>query len=856
MPSRGPGSRRRRLRAAATLALACSALGIGARPSLAAGTSPQVVISAGWQGISQSAGQWVPVTVTVRGGSQDINGELVLTSVGGGTGQGGQNCVTVTFQGGSGQSCSGGGGPVYGCSGPQCPSGGGPPLISRIPVVISAGVIKHYTLDVIASGQTLHAEVVAGSAPVAKADLPLPASSDAQRIAVVSDASGGLLDVIGGLHLMGSPTSEVVTIPAAKLPVNAFDLQSFAAIVLDQASTEPLSPAQRSALELYVRGGGGLVVAGGAGVRATIAGLPASLLPATVGPTVDAVALPTLVSLLESPALASPVPVTVLSPAEGAIVSVRDGSQPLVVELTLGRGRVVMVAVDPAAEPIVSWPGRAPLLRQLLGRVLPQPVGLGKGAVVQTSVDGLPFNSASGMVQPLTDIAALQLPSSNLFGIVLLGYAILAGPASFLVLGRMRRRDLMWVTIPLLAGAVGGAVYLTGLGTRDAGATLSEVRVLTLGGGAGSAALLETYDGLFVGRGGSFTLQEQGQPSIAGLSAADLGDTSGSLSVVQGSPIQLQLRDAGSASLHGFSSAAYRELGGGFVTDLHTAGDRIKGTVVNHLGVPLRSVRVVGNGSSVDVGGLADGATAKVDLPASFNSNFAGPFGPGGPGVVPASASAGDRDRRRGQEVLDALAGSGLGGPVGAVEPELIGIAATPLLGPTSAGNGVSVDTVDAVVLPLNPLVSESGPATGRIIDVVTGSSAGFGGPAAGPGAPLFLGRGGSETFEFNVGPGRSGPAQLSVRCGAGGPPQGCQLFQNAGGPGTPAPPNLEAFQVTSGTWQALPPGDPAKPIAVGDVAQFLNADGVMLVRLRETEDATVFVSGQLILTSGTGTGT
>ena len=57
---------------------------------------------------------------------------------------------------------------------------------------------------------------------------------------------------------------------------------------------------------------------------------------------------------------------------------------------------------------------------------------------------------AASMIQALSNLPSLEVPPAELLLAVLVGYILLIGPISYLVLRRLDRRELAWVTAPLL----------------------------------------------------------------------------------------------------------------------------------------------------------------------------------------------------------------------------------------------------------------------------------------------------------------------------------------------------------------------------------------------------------------------
>ena len=206
-------------------------------------------------------------------------------------------------------------------------------------------------------------------------------------------------------------------------------------LVLDGIDTGRFTPAQRTALETWIQQGGQLLVTGGAGWQQTTAPL-ADLLPVSpqASRTVDD--LPALSAWAARPFRdAGPYLLTAGTLTSGESLLQSDGI-PLLARRSLGRGDVFFLALDPAAPPLVDWDGSAELWN-----------------LVAASAPPLPFY-ATGVKQAYAarravgTLANLVLPSVWGVALFLAVYVFAVGPLNYIVLRRLKRIELAWLTIP------------------------------------------------------------------------------------------------------------------------------------------------------------------------------------------------------------------------------------------------------------------------------------------------------------------------------------------------------------------------------------------------------------------------
>ena len=79
---------------------------------------------------------------------------------------------------------------------------------------------------------------------------------------------------------------------------------------------------------------------------------------------------------------------------------------------------------------------------------------------------------------PWPNLPALELPSINLLLGLIAAYIVLAGPVNYLVLRRLRRPGLMWVTIPVLVLLFSGSAYFLAVRAKGTDVQASAVSVI------------------------------------------------------------------------------------------------------------------------------------------------------------------------------------------------------------------------------------------------------------------------------------------------------------------------------------------------------------------------------------------
>ncbi len=308
---------------------------------------------------------------------------------------------------------------------------------------------------------------------------------------VVSPEPGALafLSTVPG----GRDDAAVAFLTLDDLPDIAPGWQALDVLILDDTDTSRLSREQREALSAWIENGGQLVVTGGPGGATTAAGV-AALLPVTVTGSETVTELPALAEFAGSD-LASDGPYVVTTSEMGsgeALIS--ESGTVLFARRPLGRGAVYFLALDPKLNPLRSWAGATAVWDAIAASV---PAAPPWGSGLQ---DGFATGSA------VSAIPGLELPSIWQLIIFLLIYTLVIGPINYIILRRIRRPELAWVTIPAFVLLFSIITLFTGFRTRGSAALLNEMAV-SFGHIDAATVQTQTAAGLYSPRRDTYNLE-------------------------------------------------------------------------------------------------------------------------------------------------------------------------------------------------------------------------------------------------------------------------------------------------------------------------------------------------------------
>jgi len=397
--------------------------------------------------------------------------------------------------------------------------------------------------------------------------------------------------------------AHVVQLETADLPPEGFAWQSLDVLMVSDVDTGVFSPEQRAALAEWVAAGGRLIVAGGPAWQKTAAGLGA-LLPLAPAGTQNLTDTASLAGFAAAAAPSGPAVVATGSLAPDAVTLVSAGGLPLLISRHSGFGQVLYLAVDPAFDPLKNWGGLEGLFRNLLSGTAQRPnwaAGLRNWYSARDAINALP---------------GLQLPSAfEILGFLGL-YVIVVGPVNYLVLRRLKRRELAWVTVPALVVVFSLGAYLTGYQLRGGQASLHQLAVVQVWPDSATARV-DGLVGIFSPRRTEYDVQF-GPGFLARPMPLDSGATGGNSFTVQqsdGTLIPAVRMEVGAVEpfvVQGQVPAPAFQAD--LTLDVNASQVTLQGQVTNKSDVALKDTVLLAPGSVQRLGDLAPGAVANVSL--------------------------------------------------------------------------------------------------------------------------------------------------------------------------------------------------------------------------------------------------
>ena len=210
----------------------------------------------------------------------------------------------------------------------------------------------------------------------------------------------------------------------------------------------------------------------------------------------------------------------------------------------------------------------------------------------------------------LSTLPALDVPPAELLLLVIVAYILLIGPVSYFVLRRVDRRELAWVTAPLLVVLFTACSYGIGRTMKGGDVLVNEISVIRTAAEGGSATV-DTFAGIVSPDRSTYDLTVEADALIGQLARADgLARSSGDVEVDQGEPAHLRGLTIPVFGFEAVRATGIVEHDAALEVTWSSRDGQVVGTVTNTSDVAIDDVAYISSAGGERIGDLAPGASA------------------------------------------------------------------------------------------------------------------------------------------------------------------------------------------------------------------------------------------------------
>jgi hypothetical protein len=402
---------------------------------------------------------------------------------------------------------------------------------------------------------------------------------------------------------------------ANTLPDRAVGYRGVDAVVLGNVQPDALTDAQWDALTRWVRDGGSLIVSGGSDAARLRVGALANVLPIAIRDVPQIPNLDALASFAGSAPPVASVPVAAGALQPGARAVCGQAGLPLVSARRAGLGTVVMTAFDLASPQVRQWTGQTRLWRALFG--LCRREQQLADAIRQPARMRYAYGSNGGLLDAVTGSQSEHAPGLGFIAIYLAAYIICLVPLNYLLLRRRDKRELAWITVPVIIILFSTGAYALGYSMKGGRVVMRYCTIVESSAGAGTFAAT-TLLGVFSPMQTRYDIsvpdphavaeetrqQSYGMPRDASAIEIERGDRT----IIRDAPIDMWDSRA-------FTFDSEVRPGGSVDATVARAGaHRLVVSVTNRTPLALTDCSIASIGGGESVGSLAPGETRRVSV--------------------------------------------------------------------------------------------------------------------------------------------------------------------------------------------------------------------------------------------------
>jgi hypothetical protein len=453
------------------------------------------------------------------------------------------------------------------------------------------------------SFQNLSVNLLVGKESLAKVDLNLTCLTNENLIIGVLAEDPSPYVILNEIETLNG-SMRLAQLQPGDLPDQPQGWDGLDVMVVASQDVGTFSAAQHQALRSWLTNGGRLLVIGGLKWQTTTSGLE-DVLPVAVDSTRNVGSLSALQAYSEAPiSSVAPGVLAVGQLQPGAEVLLEQEGYPLIAQKQVGLGIVYYLAADPGLQPLAGWNGMQDLYSRLFAFRVPKPVwSNGRWDIYATN-------------QALSMLTELGIPSIYYICGWLAVYIAIIGPVNYLVLRRLKRGELAWLTIPVVVIIFTWIAYFFGVFYRGAKPILNRI-VLAQAWEGSDQARIRGLVGLYSPNRSKYTMEANDQFMFYPLEDSSLQKSGEWQTIQQGTntvlpDVQVEIGGMKAISVEGNVPAM--TFAHDLVLTVNSKSSLLRGRITNTSSFTLKNAVLVTPGAWQRLGDLPPSSQKSVNV--------------------------------------------------------------------------------------------------------------------------------------------------------------------------------------------------------------------------------------------------
>lgn len=285
-----------------------------------------------------------------------------------------------------------------------------------------------------------------------------------QFIGILSDDYDSLTYITKMPSSSGMTTlTKNIKLTEENFPEDIFTLKAFNLIVINNFDTTKLNKKQYEVLKQWVADGGTLLIGTGANHKKTLGAFKDNFIEGNVGQnkSISTSVISEIGTNGDSKAEMN-IEIAQLSIKDSTTV-MEDKGEVLVQAIKNGRGSIGIAAFDFGQSPLVGWSNNHHFAEKLILIVNPNITYMDDIDSMRQQGHGNEYYQIKSVLEYFVEMAR---NSTSTFYLILFIYVLVVAPINYFILKKLDKRELMWVTVPVISVIFSIIVYLSGFGSR------------------------------------------------------------------------------------------------------------------------------------------------------------------------------------------------------------------------------------------------------------------------------------------------------------------------------------------------------------------------------------------------------
>lgn len=441
-------------------------------------------------------------------------------------------------------------------------------------------------------------------------------SSDAFVIGMLSDDYESIR-YINTIPINQNSSTKTFTIHLDEniFPEELEALNMFNIIMINNYDTSKLGSKQYETLKNWVSEGGLLLIGTGPSYNKSLAMFEDDFLSGDIS-DIKSVSTSSLYTIMENSNSDESLEISILDiKLNNSTTLISEGEYSILQRIDKNRGVVAVASFDFGLEPLANWVGNKSFGESLLKSVLPVTY------FNEFDKKDLSFRQPRYSINnTLRNIPELPQPSTKNMVLIFIVYILLIAPISYIVLKKIDKRELLWVTIPVFAIIFSIIIYVSGVGTRITQPLVNIISVINID--KNGNMLSDTYAGVFTPTKNNIRLEADEDVSIKLLDEVNRATIYGGVDnkqrkvtskvILSPKPV-IEFFDVG---LWGMKSVILEKKvkeHGNVISDLLYFNDKLTGIITNESGFDLEDCYIITSNQYVRLENIKNGETIKID---------------------------------------------------------------------------------------------------------------------------------------------------------------------------------------------------------------------------------------------------